>query len=94
MSTRKVVVGALFALVALVAMVVASSSPAKPAKPAQGATSKAAVVTDIGGLGDKGFNDLCKKGGDTAAKQLGIGSRVFISKSAADYIPNPEFRTS
>jgi basic membrane protein A len=69
-------------------MVVASSSPAKPAKPAQGATSKAAVVTDIGGLGDKGFNDLCKKGGDTAAKQLGIGSRVFISKSAADYIPN------
>ena len=51
-------------------------------------TTKAAVITDIGGLGDKGFNDLCAKGVKTAQQQLGIGSRVFISKSSADYIPN------
>ena len=51
-------------------------------------TTKAAVMTDIGGLGDKGFNDLCAKGVKTAQARLGIGSRVFISKSSADYIPN------
>ena len=78
--------GASVALVAVVALAVVAGGSAAPAKKSD--TTKAAVITDIGGLGDKGFNDLCAKGVKTAQRQLGIGSRVFISKSSADYIPN------
>ena len=74
------------ALVAVLALAVVTVGSAAPAKKSD--TTKAAVITDIGGLGDKGFNDLCAKGVATAKKQLGIGARVFISKSSADYIPN------
>ena len=74
------------ALAALVALAVAATGSASPAK--QQAKGKAAIITDIGGLGDKGFNDLCAKG-LADAKKAGIATgRVFISKSAADYIPN------
>ena len=45
-------------------------------------------MTDIGGLNDKGFNALAAKGLKNAEKQLGVTGRVFISKTAADYIPN------
>ncbi len=51
-------------------------------------TTKAAVITDIGGLGDKGFNDLCAKGVRNAGSDLDVTPRIFISKSSADYIPN------
>ena len=78
--------GASVALVAVLALAVVAGGSAAPAKKSD--TTKAAVITDIGGLGDKGFNDLCAKGVRTAQKQLGIGSRIFISKSSADYIPN------
>jgi basic membrane protein A len=79
-------VGGLAALVAVAALTVVSVGSATPAK--QQAKAKAAVITDIGGLGDKGFNDLCAKGLNDA-KKAGIATgRVFISKSAADYIPN------
>lgn len=86
MSVRKLTAAASAALVAVLALAVVSAGSAAPAK--QLDTTKAAVITDIGGLGDKGFNDLCAKGLNTAKKQLGIGGRVFISKSSADYIPN------
>jgi basic membrane protein A len=71
------------AFAALVTLFVATSATARPA-----ATIKAAAITDIGGLGDKGFNDLCKKGLDDAKTKLGVTGRVLISKSAGDYIPN------
>jgi basic membrane protein A and related proteins len=78
--------GAVVALAAVIALAIATGGFAASAKKSE--TTKAAVITDIGGLGDKGFNDLCAKGVNTAKKQLGIGARVFISKSSADYIPN------
>jgi basic membrane protein A and related proteins len=53
-----------------------------------GSALKVAAITDIGGLGDKGFNDLCKKGLDDAKRTLKVTGRVFISKSSSDYIPN------
>ncbi len=81
--SRRTMLGAVLALGALVTLLVATSAPARPA-----ATFKAATITDIGGLGDKGFNDLCKKGLDNAKARLGVTGRVFISKSATDYIPN------
>jgi basic membrane protein A len=49
---------------------------------------KVAVVTDIGGLNDKGFNALAFKGLQAAKSQYGVEGRVFISKGAADYVPN------
>lgn len=86
MSVRKLMGGAVVALAAVIALAIATGGFAASAKKSE--TTKAAVITDIGGLGDKGFNDLCAKGVNTAKKQLGIGARVFISKSSADYIPN------
>jgi basic membrane protein A and related proteins len=84
LSVRKATIGAVFAAAALVTLLVATTSAT--ARPA--GSFKAAAITDIGGLGDKGFNDLCKKGLDDAKKRLGASGRVYISKSAGDYIPN------
>ena len=85
MAIRKWMVVASLALVAVSALTVASIGSAKPAATAK---LKVALVTDIGGLNDKGFNALAYKGLKDAQKKLGIDGRVFISKSAADYIPN------
>ena len=49
---------------------------------------KAGVVTDIGGLNDRSFNFLANKGLEDAGKQLGVETRVLLSESNADYIPN------
>jgi basic membrane protein A len=46
------------------------------------------MVTDIGGLNDRGFNALAYKGLQQAETQLGVGIRVLESPSAADYVPN------
>jgi basic membrane protein A and related proteins len=86
-AIRKRTIGVALALVAVLALAVATSVSAKSSK-AQPDTIKVAVVTDIGGLNDKGFNALAAKGLADAKTQLGITGRVFISKSSADYIPN------
>ncbi len=86
MPVRKSIAGVSIALIAIVALAITTGGFAASGKKSD--TTKAAVITDIGGLGDKGFNDLCAKGVKTAGKKLGIGSRIFISKSSADYIPN------
>ena len=85
MAIRKWMVVASLALVAVVALTVASIGSAKPAAPAK---FRVALVTDIGGLNDKGFNALAYKGLKQAQAKFGVDGRVFISKSAADYIPN------
>jgi basic membrane protein A and related proteins len=46
------------------------------------------LVTDIGGLNDRGFNSLANQGLENAESQLGIQGDVLESKSDADYIPN------
>jgi basic membrane protein A len=46
------------------------------------------LVTDIGGLNDRGFNSLANEGLERAASELGVETRVLESKSDADYIPN------
>jgi basic membrane protein A and related proteins len=90
LSLRKYLLGSALALLAVVALVAASIGSARPASPAaaQGGTLKIAVVTDIGGLNDRGFNDLANKGLKQAKTQLGVTGRVFISKSGNDYVPN------
>jgi basic membrane protein A and related proteins len=49
---------------------------------------KAGVVTDIGGLNDRSFNALANKGRKDAQAELGVETRVLISDSNADYVPN------
>jgi basic membrane protein A len=49
---------------------------------------KVAMVTDIGGLNDRGFNALAYKGLKQAKSELGADIRVLTSKSNADYVPN------
>ena len=49
---------------------------------------RVALVTDIGGLNDRGFNALANDGLERAEEELGIEGRVFISDAASDYVPN------
>jgi basic membrane protein A and related proteins len=53
-----------------------------------GESIKAGVVTDIGGLNDRSFNALANKGIKQAESELGVETRVLISKSNGDYVPN------
>jgi len=54
----------------------------------QKATAKVAIVTDVGGLNDKGFNHLSNVGLQRAVKQLKVQGRVFITQTANDRTPN------
>lgn len=47
-----------------------------------------AMVTDVGGLGDKSFNDSAYRGLVRSQSALGAYIKVLQSKSAADYQPN------
>jgi basic membrane protein A len=53
-----------------------------------GSGLKIGLVTDIGGLNDRGFNQLAYQGLQQAEDELGVEIRVLESKSDADYIPN------
>src|SRR3712207_4729529 len=46
------------------------------------------LVTDIGQLNDRGFNQLAYQGVQQAERDLGITSRVLESASDTDYVPN------
>ncbi len=56
--------------------------------PGPGAPLRLAMVTDIGGLGDKSFNDSADAGLQRAKTKLGAEVQTLQSKSAADYQPN------
>jgi basic membrane protein A and related proteins len=51
---------------------------------------KVGLVTDTGGVDDRGFNEFSIKGLDQAESELGIEKRVYVSNSADDYEPNLE----
>jgi basic membrane protein A and related proteins len=74
------------AIVVIVGAVIAAAGGTGHA--AHKATVKVAVVTDIGGLNDKGFNHLAYVGMQRAKKQLGVSTRAFITQSASDRTPN------
>jgi basic membrane protein A len=65
----------------------ASTEAATTAAPA-GSDLKVGLVTDIGGLNDRSFNQLANEGLEQAGKDLGVQTRVLTSKSDADYVPN------
>ncbi len=49
---------------------------------------KVAMVTDVGGLGDKSFNDLAWAGLQMAEEELGVEIKALESNEIADYEPN------
>jgi basic membrane protein A and related proteins len=55
---------------------------------APGKKIKVGLVTDIGGLNDRGFNQLANDGLERAKKELGVDGRVISSSKNSDYIPN------
>jgi basic membrane protein A len=49
---------------------------------------KVGLVTDIGGLNDRSFNQLANDGLERAEKDLGVDGRVLTSNENSDYVPN------
>jgi basic membrane protein A and related proteins len=46
------------------------------------------MVSDTGGLDDRGFNEFSINGFERAQEELGVEGRVYTSESADDYLPN------
>jgi basic membrane protein A len=53
-----------------------------------GKTIKIGLVTDIGGLNDRGFNHLSYVGLLRAQRELGVQTRVYQAKSTQEYVPD------
>lgn len=80
-------VAALLLAVALLATVAVGCAK-KSTTTTPTSTIKTAMVTDIGGLGDKSFNDLSYEGLKRAEKDFGVTIKVLESSEAAQYEPN------
>jgi basic membrane protein A and related proteins len=46
------------------------------------------VLTDVAGLGDKGFNDVCWQGVQKARQDFGLSAQFIQSREQADYVAN------
>jgi basic membrane protein A len=46
------------------------------------------VLTDVAGLGDKGFNDVCWQGVQKARQDFGLSAQFIQSREQADYAAN------
>jgi basic membrane protein A len=53
-----------------------------------GSNVKIGLVTDVGGLNDRGFNHLSYVGLLRAQRELGVQTRVFQATSTQQYVPN------
>jgi basic membrane protein A len=76
-------IGAVLALVAATALVVSAAGSASRSQ-----EFKMAISTDIGKLQDRSFNQLANTGRIKVGKQLGIPTRVYVTKSEAQRVPN------
>lgn len=85
---------ALMLVFALATVMTVGCGPTEPAEPGNGEAEvpavdlKAAMVTDVGGLGDKTFNDGTYAGLERARDELGVEIRALESNEIADYEPN------
>jgi len=62
----------------------AAAAPTEAPKPA----ASFGMITDVGGLGDKSFNDSAWEGLTKAGKEFGIEPKVLQSAKQEDYEPN------
>ncbi len=90
---------AVLVLVALVLMLAAAGcggdDEGDTTTPAAGESTTAAeasisvgIVSDTGGLDDSGFNEFSINGLEKAEQEFGLETRVYVSESADDYLPN------
>jgi basic membrane protein A len=83
---------AMAAAVCSLAMLAACGSDEEESAGTQPAESekklKAAMVTDIGGLNDRSFNQLAYDGLKAAKSQYGVDIRAVTSQKNSDYVPN------
>jgi basic membrane protein A and related proteins len=83
---RNSVAGLATLIVALVAVLAVATGTGSASS--QQSSFQAAFNTDTNGLNDKGFNHLGNLGRLKAQKQLGIQTKVYVSATEADYLPN------
>ncbi|MHB1341614.1 MAG: BMP family lipoprotein [Coriobacteriia bacterium] len=80
---------ALTLLVAFVPGCAKEETPSEPTPTEEPTTDvMAAMVTDVGGLGDKSFNDLSYEGLKRAESELGVEIKVLESTEITDYESN------
>ncbi len=82
MTRRSKKVAALFGVMATVALIASSTGSASHND------FKMAIVTDIGSLQDKSFNQLANEGRLRVGKQIDIPTRVYVTQKAEDRLPN------
>jgi basic membrane protein A and related proteins len=80
---KRALAATLAASLAALALVLATGGGAAPSQ-----AVKMAVVTDIGGLQDRGFNQSANAGRLRAQRVLKIQTTIYDTKTAADRIPN------
>jgi basic membrane protein A len=80
------------ALVMVASMVLSACGGAQPAAPAAteapAASLKVGVVTDVGQLEDKSFNQAAYEGGKAAAENMGAQFDVIVTQNISDYKQN------
>ena len=69
-------------------LVFGAASCGGKSKSSKGGGTKVAIVSDTGGLDDKGFNQFSVAGFKRAVKDFGLSDRVYVSHTADDYLPN------
>jgi len=83
-KVRTAVIGVTLALAAAATLVVSSVGAAKPSA----SDFSMAIVTDIGSLQDRSFNQLANEGRIAIGKQLKIKTRAIETHSESERIPN------
>jgi basic membrane protein A len=78
----------LAAAATIVPLVLVGAGNAKTETAGRTNAIKAAMVSDTGNINDRSFNHLSKLGLDRSHTKLGIQTRIFISASSSEYIPN------
>ena len=75
-------------LIIAAAMMLSVASCKKEEKKAEEKKLLASMATDVGGLGDKSFNDGANQGLELVKEKLGADVKVVESKQQTDYVPN------
>jgi basic membrane lipoprotein Med (substrate-binding protein (PBP1-ABC) superfamily) len=69
-------------------LVFGAASCGGKSKSSKGGGTKVGLVSDTGGLDDKGFNQFSVAGFKRGVKDFGLSDRVYVSHTADDYLPN------
>ena len=83
MRKHSLKIGVVIALAAVSALVLSTAGSA-----GRNASFKMAIVTDIGSIQDRSFNQLANEGRIAVGNELRVPTRVYQTTSEAERIPN------